>query len=274
MFVGLILFAIIAITLTVLLIKAVKGIFRLLTGGKKQEQDRKEDARTSKQKAAANRESETVAERARQEEGVSQEPEPLGEELEQRFAFSRSEGITESFWTEYSPLEIHEKNFADICTLGSQLTYLEFGNRSLAGEDFHGFNLLIEEDSRLVLTYSGQAVASITRVETTTSFQINGRTVEGTGPSYRINTFPPTLRPGLVPGDLVRMLEAVDRVKGAGGEPMMVANAMLSEFMDGENISKLKSSIDGKIQSNESSLRRNREQKPDKGPKRMTAKGN
>ena len=153
------------------------------------------------------------------------------------------------------------------------MTYLEFNNRSLAGEDFFGFNLLVEEDIRMVLTYNGQAVASITRVETSTSFQINGRTVEGTKLSYRINTFPPALKPGMVPDDLARMLAASDRVRACGGDPVQVADEMLAEFTGSENVSKLKTAIDGKIQSKESTLRRQQEKKTERAPRRLTAKG-
>lgn len=271
MFLGLAVFFILSILLLVILVRAIKWLFSTLTGGKRQVQEQSKqppkEGRKGEEKSV-----ETISESAAEAESDSLEQDVPCEELKREYSSSLFRGITEAFWTEDSPLEIDEKTFADRCTQNSGLTYLEFNNRSLAGEDFFGFNLLIEEDVRMVLTYNGQAVASITRVETSTSFQINGRTVEGTRLSYRINTFPPALKPGMVPDDLAKMLAAADRVRACGGDPVQVADAMLTEFTGSENVSKLKTAIDGKIQSKESTLRRQQEKKTERAPRRMTVK--
>lgn len=277
MFLGLAVFFILSIVLLVILVRAIKWLFSTLTGGKRQAQEQSKqppkEERKGEEKSVAKKESETVSESAAEAESNSLEQDVPGEELKQKYTSSLSRGITEAFWTEDSPLEIDEKTLADKCTQNSGLTYLEFNNRSLAGEDFFGFNLLVEEDIRMVLTYNGQAVASITRVETATSFLINGRTVEGTRLSYRINTFPPALKPGMVPDDLAKMLGAADRVRACGGDPVLVADAMLVEFTESENVSKLKTAIDGKIQSKESTMRRQQEKKHERAPRRINAKG-
>lgn len=276
MFLGLAVFLILSIVLFVMLVRTIKWLFSTLTGGKKQAREQPKEAskeeRKGEEKSAAMKESETVSESAEEAERAAKEQDPPSEELRQKYTSSLSRGISEAFWTEDSPLEINEKTIADKCTQNSGLTYLEFNNRSLAGEDFFGFNLLIEEDSRMVLTYNGQAVASITRVETATSFLINGRTVEGTRLSYRINTFPPALKPGMVPDDLAKMLGAADSVRACGGDPVLVADTMLVEFTGSENVSKLKTAIDGKIQSKESTMRRQQEKKQEKAPRRINAK--
>ena len=77
----------------------------------------------------------------------------------------------------------------------------------------------------------------------------------------------------MIPDDLARMLTAAERVRSCGSDPVQVADAMIAEFTGDENVSKLKTAIDGKIQSKESTLRRQQEKKTERAPRRMTAKG-
>ena len=141
--------------------------------------------------------------------------------IRNRYSEATLQGITESFASEEAMMEIAPKTVADLCVSSSGITYLEFNNRELASEDYFGFNLIVEKDSRMVLTYNGHAVASITAVETKATAIINGQEVEGTAPGLRINTFPPHLSPGMVPGDLERMLTAADRIRACGGDARM-----------------------------------------------------
>ena len=271
MFLGLAVFLVLALVVSILVIRLIKSLVRLLTGGKKKEQEKEKEPESKQDsKKEQKSQSESKSESQELEQGPSEEEQAEAELMQARHEYARSRGITEEFAPEGKLIEIDPKTAADLCVSGSGLTYLEFNNRELASEEFYGFNLIIEKDTRMVLTYNGQAVASITAVETRATATINGQEVEGTAPGMRINTFPPSLKPGMVPSDLEKMLGAAERIRACGNDPAMVADYMLSEFMDPENVRRLKNSVDQKIQSKESSLKQSQEQaqKPEmkKGP--------
>ena len=128
---------------------------------------------------------------------------------------------------------------------------LEFSSRALAGDSFMGFNLVIEDDERMVLTYGGEAVASITRFDRETTAVINGETVTGTEPAFRVNTFPPELRDGMTVSDVVRMMDAAEHIKTLGGNIPQVSEAMVDYFMDSDNVAKLKATLVKQIRQRE-----------------------
>ena len=279
MFLGLAVFAILALVLSIIVIRAVKALFRLLTGGKKDDQKTEEKTQPEKEKAAKSEtkdksEKESVKEVKSESEQLEKSPEvesdPAEDLIRNRYSEATLQGITESFASEGTMMEIDPKTVADLCVGSSGITYLEFNNRELASEDYFGFNLIVEKDSRMVLTYNGQAVASITAVETKATAIINGQEVEGTAPGLRINTFPPHLSPGMVPGDLERMLTAADRIRACGGDARLAADVMVDEFTEPGNISKLKGAIDGKIQSKESARKQTVQHAQERSPKRLS----
>ena len=266
MFLGLIVAAVIAVTAFILAAKAVKRFLKLFSGkdkNRKSPGDRKKDAGKGPKEA-----SETAKESAAEEE-VTKEEEAVPEEFRNRYAAASSEGIGEDFWNEETAFRIDGKTIADSCVEGSSLTYLEYSNRELTGDEFHGFNLIVEEGSRMVLTYGGVAVATLTRTERTCTAMINGETVTGTMPAYRTNTFPPELRPGMVASDLERMLEASLSIRSCGGNPEAVSRAMVELFKGPENITLLKTAIDRKIQAKESLRKGPRSQKTLRSPTRL-----
>ena len=272
---GLAVFIILGIALGIIVLRAVKALLRLLSGARKDRQEKE----AAEDRSARKRESEEKSEKETSEEVKSEsehlekspdtEPDPADEVIHNRYADAHLTGITEAFASQEQMMEIDPKTVADLCVGGCGITYLEFNNRELAGEDYYGFNLIVEKDTRMVLTYNGQAVASITAVETKTTATINGQEVEGTMPGLRINTFPPTLSPGMVPSDLEKMLSAAERIRGCGSDARMAADCMIEEFTDPGNISRLKASIDGKIQSKESARKQSREPAQKQGPRRL-----
>ena len=258
MFVGLALVIILGITLAVLAVKILKGLFRLFTGERRTPQERApekeqkaEEPQTERQKKEVRRE----AEPEEKAETRTEEVEPVSEELKSRYAEHLATGITENEWVNEAAVDLSPSSLESLCVEQSRITHLEFSNRKLAGEEFYGFNLIIETDRKMTLTYNGQAVASITKIEVAATAVINGEEVSGTAPGYRINTFPPNLKPGMVPSDLQRMIDAAERIQACSGNPERAQDVMLSEFCSPDNISKLKNSIDRKIQQNESGLR-------------------
>ncbi len=266
MFLGLIVAAVIAVTAFILAAKAVKRFLKLFSGKDKSENspgDRKKDAGKGPKEA-----SETAKESAAEEE-VTKEEEAVPEQIRNRYAAASSEGIGEDFWNEETAFRIDGKTIADSCVEGSSLTYLEYSNRELTGDEFHGFNLIVEEDSRMVLTYEGCAVATLTRTERTCKATINGEEVTGTMPAWRTNTFPPELRPGMVPSDLERMLEASRSIRECGGNPEAVSRTMVELFKEHENVKLMKASIDRKIQAKESLRNGPGDKKPRRSPVRL-----
>ena len=266
MFLGLIVAAVIAVTAFILAAKAVKRFLKLFSGKDKSEKspgDRKKDAGKGPKEA-----SETAKESAAEEE-VTKEEEAVPEQIRNRYAAASAEGICEDFWNEETAFRIDGKTIADSCVEGSSLTYLEYSNRELAGDGFHGFNLIVEEGSRMVLTYGGVAVATLTRTEMTCKATINGEEVTGTMPAWRTNTFPPEPRPGMVPSDLERMLEASRSIRECGGNPEAVSRTMVELFKEHENVKLMKASIDRKIQAKESLRNGRGDRKPRRSPVRL-----
>ena len=271
MFLGLVVFFILAIAAYIIAIRAVKALFRLLTGRRNhpEQPDSRKEKKAAKEDGPSRSESE--AKTHREGNDREQETDPVVEEqIRNRHEGVLSAGITESFSDDESGFTLDPKAIADRCTESSSLTYLEFNNRGLAGKDYYGFNLIIEKDWRMVLTYNGQAVASITKTEVKSTVVINGQEVEGTVPAWRINTYPPSLNPGLTPSDLGKMLSAVDRIKECGRDPALAADRMLSAFSDPENITRLKMAVDRKIQLKVSSEGQTKERRPTNSPKRIS----
>ena len=272
MFLGLTVFIILAIVALIVAIRTVKALFRLLTShkekGKEQEAAQKIGKKKDKEEEKANAESEKVSQ---QKEDVEEVRENAEDGLiRQRHEWALADGITETFSSTDTSLELDPKALADRCTSESCLTYLEYNNRELAGDDFYGFNLIIEKDSRMVLTYNGQAVASVTKVEVKSTAIINGQVVEGMAPAWRINTFPPSLRPGMVPSDLEKMLTAADRIKACGQDPSRVVDTMTAVFSHPDNVNRLKNAVDRKIQEKESGRKEAMRQKRAKGPVKLS----
>ena len=268
MFLGLAVFFILAFVAYVAILRAVKALFRLLTSQRKMQEPenaRQEKKKESKVKEESRSESRTKSE----QEKIEKEPDPEEEQIRLRHDAALSTGITESFSSDGSGFDLDPKAIADRCTEQSSLTYLEFNNREIAGDDYFGFNLIIEKDSRMVLTYNGQAVASLTKVEVRSTAVINGQEVEGTAPAWRINTFPPGLSPGMVPYDLGKMLSAADRVRECGRDPALAAERMLAAFSDPENVIRLKKAVDRKIQAKESAGKGPASQQRRKSPARL-----
>ena len=237
MFLGLAVSLLLAVLAAVVALRAVRALFRLSTNARDKKHERKEQQEKE------------VSEKEQASEKAALD---VPEETRLRFEASLHSGITECFSSGETAFRIDGKALADECVSASALSYLEYNNRELAGKDFYGFNLLVEDNARMVLTYGGSAVASLTLIEREATAVINGQTVKGTAPGYRVNTFPPELREGMAVGDLEKMLQAADCIKGLGGDPEAVSRAMTGFFTQGENVSRLKGAVDRKIQSKES----------------------
>ena len=269
MFSGVIIAAVLAILVTVLGLRAIRWVLGLLSGAREKEGKEARRDKPSEDKKASRKEEK--AKEAKESVKKEKPQEELSEETRQRYAGALFSGISEEFAPEGTPFRIDGKAIADECVEGSRLTYLEYNNRGLAGDEFHGFNLIVEEDSRIVLTYGGNAVATITKIEREDTAVINGETVTGTVPGYRINTFPPKVKEGTTVTDVERMLDAAGAVKGLN-DPETVLGVMKGLFTEEDNVALLKGSIDGKIQAKESSRKKQTENLSRKGPKRLTPK--
>lgn len=215
--------------------------------GKNEQGEKKENLKKPKDEAP--REDKAEAEQQKEEEKES-----LSEEQTNRFAAARRAGITESFWSEKTDFSIDSKDFADKCVSGSSLSYLEVNNRALAGNDFMGFNVLVEQREKMTLTYQGQAIATLTRQEKTVTKTVDGKEVSENVTFYRTNTFPPHLTSKMVPDDLERMLQASTSIIACNGNPELVSGRILDIFTESGNVDKLKANIDTKIQAKESRL--------------------
>ena len=163
-----------------------------------------------------------------------------------------------------------DRPLSELCRISKELGYPLYEMDLIsAGEDYYGFNLIVEDDARMVLTYNGCAVATLTKIERETTAIINGESVTGTIPAYRTNTFPPELKEGMVTSDLEKILEASGRIKACTGNPEAVSAVMREYFTQGENVSKLRKAIDRKIQMKESSRRQKQDSAQRKTPKRI-----
>lgn len=249
MFLGAAVFAIVATVVAVLALRLIRALLSGRGSRESQQDTRKKPAEAETRQKSPSKEK---AESKKEETGEKTAREEVPEETKRRFAASLFNGISEAFSLEETSFRIDEKAIADACISRSALSFIEYNNRELAGKDFFGFNLIVEDDERMVLTYNGCAVATLTKIERETTAVINGETVTGTVPAYRTNTFPPELKEGMVVSDLERMLEASERIKALAGDPEAVSLAMQEYFTQGDNVTKLKGAIDRKIQSKES----------------------
>lgn len=259
MFLGLAVFLVIATILAILALKAVRTLSLGRSGRQAASGKKLSETESTKKESQAKGQEQTQK---------SQVEKEVPEETKRRYAASLFSGISEAFHQEETPFRIDGKAIADACISRSALSFIEYNKRELAGKDFFGFNLIVEDDERMVLTYNGCAVATLTRIERETTAVINGETVTGTVPAYRTNTFPPELKESMVVSDLERMLEASERIKALAGDPEAVSLAMQEFFTQGDNVTKLKGAIDRKIQSKES-VRKDLRQSQ-KGTKRLS----
>ena len=124
MFLGLAVFAILALVLSIIVIRAVKALFRLLTGGKKDEKKTEEKTQPEKEKAAKSEtkeksEKESVEEAKSESEQHEKSPElesdPAEDLIRNRYSEATLQGITESFASEGTMMEIDPKTVADLC---------------------------------------------------------------------------------------------------------------------------------------------------------------
>ncbi len=253
MFAALILVVILAIVTGVIVLKAIRSALSLLSMRGRKPQDAHTESikpdRSSKKEKGKNESEEISQEKKKSPEET---PDPLNEEERERLSQASQAGITESFWTEKSDVVINGKDFADACVENSALTYLEVNNRNLAEENFFGFNVIIEDDKKMTLTYRGSAIVSLTRIEKETTAVINGETVKGTQVMYRTNTFPPRYVSGMLPDDIDRMISAARAADACEGNPKLVKELMENCFTGDGNIPRLRADIVSKIQAKES----------------------
>lgn len=253
MYLALILLIVVGIIAAAVIGKIVKAALSLIHRNPEKEADNNDTKKSedSKQEKKMD-EKKTEVQSESEQESQQESAQTLSEEQTNRYAQARRAGITEKFWKEKSEVKIDGKVFADKCVENSNLTYLEVNNRQMAGEEFNGFNVFIEENQKMTLTYQGQALATLTRTEKTVTKKVDGKEVSETQVIFRTNTFPPKLTPGMVPDDLEKMFAARNEICQCDGNPAQVAERMRNIFSDYDNICKLKEDIDPKIQAKES----------------------
>lgn len=234
--------------------RAIKNAIRQWTGGRRKDEPSTKEESEPKKDKMSEKEQKNSEEKTESMESQQQntEAEVFTEEQTARLDSVQGSGITEDFWNKPSKAEIDSKKIADACVRDSSLTYMEVNNRDLAGDDFMGFNLIIEQNSRMVLTYNAQAVATLTRVEKTVKSEADGKTVETKTVHYRTNVFPPRLAKGMVPRDIERMLSAASEIRAAEGDPELVIGRMTSLFCSAENVESFKRNVVPKVQAKES----------------------
>ncbi len=250
MFLALIVLVVVLIAAAAIVSKVIKSVFSAAKSApeeKPSKEQGKPDGGKEKSETAKEVKTETVQEKA--EEKVT-----LSEEQSNRFAAAHRAGITEAFWNEKTDFSIDSKSFADKCVSGSSLSYLEVNNRALAGKEFMGFNVIVEQGEKMTLTYQGLAVATLTRQEKTVTKTVDGKEISEKVTFFRTNTFPPHLTSKMVPDDLERMLQATTSIIACNGNPELVSGRILDIFTESGNVEKLKDNIDTKIQAKESRL--------------------
>lgn len=251
MFLALIVLVVALIAAAAIVSKVIKSVFSAAKSApeeKPSKEQGKPDGGKEKSETAKVEKTDTVQEKA-EEEKVT-----LSEEQSNRFAAAHRAGITEAFWNEKTDFSIDSKSFADKCVSGSSLSYLEVNNRALAGKEFMGFNVIVEQGEKMTLTYQGLAVATLTRQEKTVTKTVDGKDVSEKVTFFRTNTFPPHLTSKMVPDDLERMLQATTSIIACNGNPELVSGRILDIFTESGNVEKLKENIDTKIQAKESRL--------------------
>lgn len=249
MYLALIVLLAAVIAVSALVTKVIKSVF---SAGKTSSSEGKTVQGEKKEEQKKTREDSPKEEKVEAEQQNAKEKETLSEEQTNRFAAARRAGITETFWSEKTDFFIDSKVFADKCVSGSSLSYLEVNNRALAGPDYLGFNVLVEQGEKMTLTYQGQAVATLTRQEKTVTKTVDGKEVSEKITFFRTNTFPPHLTSKMVPDDLEHMLQATTSIIACNGSPELVFDRILDIFTEPGNVEKLKENIDTKIQAKES----------------------
>ena len=141
MFLGVIVFALVATFLAILAHRAIRALTHGSGKGQQQQTSGKSHPQAESRKKGQTTEKEEVQKDAPKED--------LPEETRSRYAASLSDGISEAFYLEDTSFRIDEKATADECISGSALSYIEYNNRELAGKDFFGFNLIVEDDERI-----------------------------------------------------------------------------------------------------------------------------
>jgi len=252
MYLALIFLIVVAILASVLIGKVLKTALSIVRGEGKDKQDKAPDGAKQSEKEEQKRQKEEKSESKTQSESTAEPKTAFSEEQTNRYAEARRSGISEVFWTEPTVVSLDGKRFADKCVENSNLTYLEVNNRNLAGEEFQGFNILIEENEKMTLTYQGQAIATLTRTVKAEKKTVDGKEIIETTSIYRTNTFPPKLTPGMVPADLEKMFSAREDIRACQGNPELVASQMQMIFSDYDNVGQLKENIVPKIQAKES----------------------
>lgn len=276
MFTALILAAILVMAGIALVTKAIKSA---VTAIKRQDSGRKASESNNEKETfkPEKQEREKKSESARESVDVSEEV-PLQEELPEihRESLDRMarRGIVEMYWDEPSAIEFDEKAVADLSVARSALSYLEFNNRHLAGEDFHGFNIDVRDGEQMALTYRGQVLATLTRIADKVMETVDGKEVEKESVRYRTSTFPPMLGKDLCVSEIAELIDVTRYVNACSGDPCRVADAMLNTFVREGNISKLKVNIDDRIRKVESLKLRDAQEKSrnQKQPKELKMK--
>lgn len=162
-------------------------------------------------------------------------------------------GITERFVQDDGSYPvIRSREISDILSKESGMTHLEANNRRLAGDRFKGFNLMVDDGSRMTLTYAGQAVASLTRFREEETKTVDGKEVKQEVSYYRTNTFPPRITDSLLPTDISTMLEAGARIRQVDDDPNLVWAVMKDIVTECGNVEKLRTELAPKIQAAES----------------------
>jgi len=119
----------------------------------------------------------------------------------------------------------------------SGLTEIEVRNRHLAGKEFRGFNIEVQEGRSVSLTYAGQVLATMDRI-----CGNDGESV------YHANTFPPSASGNLLPSDLRKMLDASGEISAVHDNPGMMFSRMCETMCEPSNIDFLRQDLSPKIQ--------------------------
>ena len=239
-----------ALTVGIAVLRAAKKAIRLILRHGRKSRDKKDPPEGKKSLEESHEESLS-------EKNSQPLPEPLPEDTRHILDVSAAPGITECFSTEEG-FKIDCKQIADLCTRRGPLTCLEYNNRFLGEDAFKGFNLVVEDGHKAVLTYGGLAIASLTRAEREAEAVINGETVKGAMPAWRINTFPPRRLDWMGLTDIERMVDAVDRMRACRSATEAL-ETMVSVFTEGTNLRNLKDAVGPAVQSRES-------ERPSKAP--------
>ena len=254
MYLALIVLVLVGITAGALVARIARAVLTAFrNGNQKEDSGRNEKGQPEKPSDKQLKESKDETQEEVKQESHTENM--FSEEQTARLDSAQGSGISEDFWKEDTKAAIDSKKVADTCVQDSSLTYIEVNNKELAGSDFMGFNLIVEQDSRMALTYGGQTVATITRVEKVVKKEVDGKIEETKTVHFRTNTFPPKLTKGMIPEDVEKMLSAASAIRSAEGNPELVMEKMTSLFCSPENVERFKRNVAPKIQAKESRSR-------------------